>query len=118
MKIHPEVIVTPDCPTVVLREPIEVVNLDVTIPNILNQQGWGIGTYFNIQYISHDRTKLIAEGKFVVTESSEVMHTSNPDGFQPMTKPVTARKAQQIGDWFYAVAKEPQKKTTTKKAAA
>ena len=115
MKIHPEVIVTPDCPTVVLREPIEVIDLNVEIPKILGMQGWGIGTYFNIQFITHDRTKLIASGKFVVTTEAEVMHTSNADSYQPVTKPITTRKAMQIGDWFYT---GKQEKKTTKKAAA
>ena len=101
MLIHPEVIVTPDCPTVKFREPKEQVNLDIEIPKILNAQGWGLGTKFNVQFISHDRTKLIASGLFVVTEDTESLHTANPEGYQPMTKTISARKAAQIGDWFY-----------------
>ena len=101
MLIHPEIAVTPDCPTVKFREPKEKINLDVELPKILNAQGWGLGTYFNIQFISYNRDKLIAEGKFIVTEESESLHTANPEAYQPMTKTLAARKAMQIGEWFY-----------------
>ena len=101
MRIHPEVIVTPDCPTVMFREPREKVDLKVEIPKILASQGWGLGTYFDIQFINHDRTELLATGKFIVTKDSEALHTANPEGYQPITKTISARKAGQIGDWYY-----------------
>ena len=102
MLIHPEIVVTPDCPTVQFREPKEKINLDVELPKILNAQGWGLGTYFHVQFINHDKTALIQSGKFVVTEEAESLHTANRDGYQPMTKTISARKAKQIGDWFYS----------------
>ncbi|KKM81475.1 hypothetical protein LCGC14_1329480 [marine sediment metagenome] len=101
MLIHAEIVVTPDSPTVQFREPKEQVNLDIELPKILNAQGWGLGTYFHVQFINHDRTKLIASGDFLVTENTESLHTANPEGYQPMTKTISARKAAQIGDWFY-----------------
>ena len=106
MLVHAEIVVTPDCPTVKFREDKELVKLDVEIPKILNAQGWGLGTYFNIQFISHDRDNLIAAGKFLVTQEAESLHTANPDGYQPMTKTVSARKAMQVGDWFYPGGEE------------
>jgi len=101
MKIQPEVIVTPDRPTVVIREPISEVNLDIEIPKILNAQGWGLGTYFNIQFIKDDRTKLIASGKFIVAEETKAMHTANAESYSPNTREIITKKALQIGDWFY-----------------
>ncbi len=101
MLIHAEITVTPDCPTVKFREPMEKVDLDVELPKILNVQGWGLGTYFNIQFISHDRDKLIKAGKFLVTEETEYLHTANPEAYQPMTKTMSARKAMLLGEWFY-----------------
>ena len=100
MLIHPEVIVTPDCPTVKFREPREKIDLNVELPKILNAQGWGLGTYFHVQFINHDRSKLIVSGLFIVTEEAESLHTANPDAYQPMTKTISARKAKQIGEWF------------------
>ncbi len=101
MIIHPEIIVTPDCPTIKFREPMEKIDLDIEIPKILANQGWGLGTKFNIEFINHDRTKLIAAGNFIVSEDAESLQTANPDGYQPITKTVQARKAAQIGEWFY-----------------
>ena len=109
MLIHAEIVVTPDSPTVQFREPKEQVNLDIELPKILNAQGWGLGTYFHVQFINHDRTKLIASGDFLVTGDTESLHTANPDGYQPMTKTISARKAGQIGDWFYPNGLEPVK---------
>jgi len=100
MRIHPEVIVTPDCPTVMFREPREKVDLEVEIPKILASQGWGLGTYFNIQFVNHDRTKLVASGKFIVESDTESLHTANPEGYQPITKTISYRKAGQIGGWY------------------
>jgi len=101
MIIHPEIYTTPDTPTVKFREPMENINLDLEISKILNAQGWGLGTNFNVQFVDHEKTKLIASGQFVVTEENESLQTSNADGHQPMTKMVSARKAVQVGDWFY-----------------
>ena len=101
MLIHPEVIVVPDCPTVKFRQARELIDLDFELPKILSSQGWGLGTYFNVQFINHERTSMIASGLFVVTEENETLHTANPDAYQPITKAVSARKAKQIGEWFY-----------------
>jgi hypothetical protein len=96
MIVKPEVIVTPDSPTVMIREPRENVDLDTVLARILNTQGWGIGTYFNVQFISHDRTKLLACAKFVVTEETESLQTSDLNNYQTMTKAVARRKFAQL----------------------
>lgn len=101
MIIHPTIIVTPDSPTVQFRDPRELVDLDVEIPKILRTQGWDIGTYFDVQFISHDRSAVLMAGRFIVTQAREslVTSTANPDA--PMTKAISVRMAEQIGDWWH-----------------
>lgn len=118
MLIHPEIIPTPDSPTVKFREPKEKVNLDIEIPKILGSQGWGIGINFDIQFISHDRTQLLASGKFIVVSENESLQTANPDGYQPMTKTVLARQAKQIGEWNYFVDSTQEMKEATEDVLA
>ncbi len=101
MIIRPEISTTPDCPTVKFREAFENVDLDAEIPKLLVSQGWGLGTVFSIQFISNDRTKLIKVARFIVTSEDESLRTSNPDGYQPMTKSVYTREAKQIDEWFW-----------------
>ena len=123
--IHPEVLVTPDRPVVCFREPKESVNLSVELPKVLHAQGWGIGTYFNVQFISHDRAALLASAEFLVTDVRESIHTSEANPYQPMTKMVFARKYEQIGEWWEAkvddkaqkVEEKPQTQAPAKKAA-
>lgn len=110
MIIHPEVIVTPDCPTVRIREAREVVDLDVEIPRIIHYQGWDIGTYFHVQFISHDRDVLLSVGRFVVTEVKEQLHVSDANPYQPTTKTVFGRKYEQLGDWWFSEAGKVEKK--------
>ena len=98
MVIHPEIIVVPDCPTVKFREPREKVDLDKELPKILHAQGWGSGTYFHIQFFTHDRNKLICEATYVVSEEAEGIHTSD-NQYNPNTRTIYSRKAQIIGEW-------------------
>jgi len=100
MVIHPEVIVTPDCPTVKFRQPREQVDLGKELQKILHHQGWGCGTIFNVQFINHDRTKLLACARFVVTEEIEATNISEVSQYQTMTKTVITRQAEQIEDWW------------------
>lgn len=99
MVIHSEVLVTPDFPTIKFRQPREQVNLSAELPRVLNAQGWGCGTYFNVQFLSHDKTKLLASALFVVSEESESVHTSD-NQYNPVTKTVFSRKCEQISDWW------------------
>lgn len=105
MVVHPEVIVTPDCPTVKFRQPREQVKLEVELPKILQAQGWGCGTYFHVQFISHDKTELLASGRFVVVGEKESVETTD-DPYRPVTKTVYSRKFAQIGDWWSAAVVE------------
>ncbi len=100
MVIHPEVVVTPDLPTIKFREPRDQVDLDVELPRILHAQGWGCGTYFHVQFLSYDRTKLLASANFVVSEEVEKLYTSEANPYQPITKTVFSRKAEIIGNWW------------------
>lgn len=102
MFIHPEIIVTPDSPVIRLHQPRELVNLDVELPRIMHAQGWGVGTYFHVQFLSHDKTKLISSAPFVVTEEIEQVVTSEANPYQPMTKTLYTRKAERIGEWWNA----------------
>ena len=104
MVIFPEIIVTPDMPTVKFYQPREMVKLDQELPRILASQGWGCGTYFNVQFLNHEKTKLLACARFVVSEESESVRTSSADPYQPVTKTVFSRKADQIGDWWTPVS--------------
>ena len=99
MVIHPEIIVTPDQPTIKFREPREKVDLDLEIPKVLHAQGWGIGTYFNVQFINHDRTELLAAALFLVNAEAESIHTSD-NIYSPMTRAVHARGFVQVGGWW------------------
>lgn len=117
MLIHPEVIVTPDCPTVKFRQPRENIELDKELTRILHTQGWGCGTFFNVQFINHDRTKLLACARFVVCEEVENFSVSDVNQYQTMAKTTVSRRADQIGDWWIAqdpdmnikLKSEPQK---------
>lgn len=100
MIIHPEVIVTPDCPTIRFRDAEGKIDLEKELSRILIAQGWGIGTYFNVQFINHDRTKLLKTGLFVVTEDTESLQTNDANPSQPMTKMVNIRKSERIGQWW------------------
>ena len=100
MVIQPEVFVTPDRPVVRFREPREKVDLGNELPKVIHAQGWGIGTYFNVQFIDHDRTTLIASAEFLVTEVREGLHTSESNPYQPVTKTVFMRKYEQVSRWW------------------
>src|SRR3990172_4674588 len=104
MIIAPEVIVTPDHPTIRFREPREKVDLDIELPRILHAQGWGCGNYFNVQFLSHDKTRLLSSALYVVYQVSETIHTSETNPYQPITKMVFSRKASLIGEWWIAPA--------------
>ena len=100
MIIHPEILVAPDLPTIKFRQPRDQINLDVELPRILHSQGWGCGTYFHVQFLSHDKNKLLASALYAVTEEKETLHTSDANPYQPMTKTIFTRKAERIGDWW------------------
>ena len=101
MLIYPEITVTPDTPTIKFRLPREQVDLDKELPRILHAQGWALGTYFNVQFITHERDKVLSAALYVVSEESEEKVTSdNP--YAPMTKTVFNLKAAQVGPGWVA----------------
>ena len=102
MVIYPEIQVTPDSPTIKFSQPRDQVDLSKELPRILHAQGWGCGTYFNVQFLNHEKTKLLACARFVVTEEVETLQTSD-NQYQPMTKTVFSRRAEQISDWWPSV---------------
>lgn len=99
MIIHPEITVTPDLPTIKFKEPREQVDLDVELPKILHTQGWGCGTYFHVQFLNHEKTKLLGSATFVVSEETESIVTSD-NQYNPVTKTIFSRKAEMIGRWW------------------
>ena len=105
MVIHPEVIVTPDCPTIKFRQPKDQIDLDRELPRILQTQGWGCGTYFHVQLFNHDKTKLLASALYVVTEEVETLSVSE-DQYRPVTRTVFNRKASLVGGWWEHLEKE------------
>lgn len=100
MVIHPEVIVTPDQPTVKFREPKEQVDLEKEIGKVLYAQGWACGTIFNVQFVDHSKKKLLAYAPYIVTEEVENVHINESNPYQPITKVICTRKAQRIGMWW------------------
>lgn len=106
MVIYPDITVTPDCPTIKFHQPHEQVDLDKELPRILHAQGWGVGTYFHVQFMNHEKTKLLSCGRFVVTEELETIQTNDANPYQPMTKTVFSRRAEQIGEWWPQQDKE------------
>lgn len=102
MNIAPQIIATPDCPTVIIREPQEVVEkagFDAVMQRILARQGWGLGTHFSVHFIDHDREKLLALGQFVVIEDRERLNTYEPVPDQPVTRVDHIRRYAQLGPW-------------------
>lgn len=100
MITQPFIYSTPDCPTVQFRDAPEMVDLDKEIPKILHGQGWGCGTIFHVQFVSHNRDKLVKMAKFIVTEDTETLSTNEDNVYQPLTRTVNLRKAEMIGDWW------------------
>ncbi len=99
MVIAPEILVTPDRPVVRFREPREKLDLDKELKRVLQTQGWGVGTYFNVQFISHDRTELLSQGEFIVIKDAESLQTNNDDQYSPKTQTAHIRVAEQIGEF-------------------
>ena len=100
MIISPQIIATPDCPTVIIREPQEAIeNLDLVLQRVLYRQGWGLGTHFNVHFVDHDRHRLLALGQFVVIEDREEIRTVETVPDQPMTKVEHIRRYAQLESW-------------------
>lgn len=102
MLIYPDIQATPDCPTIKFNQPRDQIDLHKELPRILHAQGWGCGTLFNIMFLNHEKTKLLACGRFVVSEEIESLQTNDANPYQPMTRTVFSRSAAQIGDWWPA----------------
>ena len=100
MLIYPDIQATPDSPTIKFYQPREQIDLNKELPRILHTQGWGCGTFFNVLFLNHEKTKLLSCGRFVVTEEIETLHTNDANPYQPMTKTVFTRAAVQIGEWW------------------
>lgn len=114
MVIYPEVIVTPDTPTIKFHQPREKMDVDKEIERVLHNQGWSCGTFFNVQFVNHEKTKLLACARFVVSEESEQLQRSDANPYQPMSKTVFNRRAAQIGEWWVDKAPVETKKPETK----
>ena len=100
MLIYPDIQATPDSPTIKFYQPRDQIDLNKELPRILHTQGWGCGTYFNVQFLNHEKTKLLSCGRFVVSEEVETLQTNDANPYQPMTRTVFSRRAEQIGEWW------------------
>ena len=104
MIIKPDIVVTPDRPRVTFREPRDKVEFEREIQRVLWRQGWSLGTYFDVHFVDHDRTRILAVGHFVVAGEREELRTAEPDPDRPITKSVKVYAVQQIGGWLDLVA--------------
>ena len=102
MVIYPDIQSTPDSPTIKFNQPRDQIDLEKELPRILHAQGRGCATLFKIMFLNHEKTKLLACGRFVVSEEIETIQTNDANPYQPMTKTVFSRHAEQIGDWWPA----------------
>lgn len=101
MRLNPEIIITPDNPIVQLRECRDSIEDEMLeVAKIANNQGWGIGVKFSVQYISHDRDRLFAEATFIVTRNVENLITTNPESRTPNTKSVNTLGVEIITPWY------------------
>jgi len=121
LKINPEVFTTPDRPIIRIREFRGHVDLDDLISKLIHAQGWGSGTYFSVQFMNHERSKIFASGEFMVTMADEALVTSNPDSRNPNTKMVSHLKSEMVGEWFvtsFIDERDPARKQDVKKLDA
>lgn len=97
MIIHPEVFVTPDCPTIRFRESHENIDLDKELPKILHTQGWGCGTYFHVQFMNHEKTQLLSSCLYVVDSDKEELQINESNPYSPSTRTVHKCTASPAG---------------------
>jgi len=104
MIVKPEIVVTPDHPQIYIREPMENVDLSTLLPRVLDAQGWGVGTTFDVLFVSHDRSTLLNRGQFIVAECMSGLQTSEVSTYQTVTKETFRRRIEMIGDWLVPVS--------------
>jgi hypothetical protein len=78
--------------------------LEKEISKVINYQRWSCGTYFNVQCVNHNRSKLLQTSLWVVCEETEDVRVNEDNPYSPVSHIVSARKAAQIGDWWYSGA--------------
>jgi len=107
--IQPEVVITPDQPTVRIREAEEKTDLKKILPQILQAQGWGVGTYFNVQFLNHERNKLLKDARFVVTADVQELKTTD-NAYTPNTRMIVAYQFEQVSEWrsYHESKKTPE----------
>lgn len=97
MIIVPKVFVTPDRPIVRFKQPKDHFDIDKEIHRVLNAQGWGLGTYFSVQFVNHDETELISQAEYVVSKDTEDFQTKNDNQYNPSSKTVHVREFIPVG---------------------
>jgi hypothetical protein len=102
MIIHPEVITTPDHPTIKFREKPDQVDLDREIWRVVNSQRWSAGTYFHVQFCNHEKTKVLSSAMFIVSEASEKLITNDDNPYAPMSKTAFHYTAHRVSKWWKA----------------
>ena len=99
MIVKPQIITTPDNPTVMFREAAEAFDLEDEVLKVVHRQGWGLGTRFSVHLINHEATELLKTATYVVTGEVEDYQTRDVDGYQSMSKTIYRRKCALLGDW-------------------
>ena len=108
MIVKPQIIATPDCPTVMFRESAEAFDVEEEVRKALHRQGWGIGTRFNVHLVNHEATELLATASYIVTGEIEDYQTRDVDGYTSMSKTVYRRKCARLGEWTeFLLAEKP-----------
>ena len=99
MIVHPLIYVTPDRPTIQIREPQGTTDLDPVLNRVLVAQGWGTGTYFDVQFVDHEAKNVLSHAAFIVKGVAEVLRTNESNPVQPITGVVAVRKFRQVTRW-------------------
>lgn len=100
MIIQPKILsVTPDEPTVQFKQSKDQIDLDKELLRLVNNQGWGCGTYFHVQFTNHEYTELKSAAKYVVTQKIENVYTNEANPYQPVTRNISNYKIERVEKW-------------------
>lgn len=103
MVIHPDVDNTRVYTYVQFHQPQDQVDLEKEFELIFKHNRIaGVGSLFTVQFLSDDRTTVLSTGQFIVAYQKEKRITSDADPYQPVSRDVFIRKAEQIGEWWYS----------------
>lgn len=96
--IKPTVNPTYDNPVVQLRcEPDnDEIDVDELLQQVMQRNEFGLGTSFDLQFISMDSTRLLAVRRYIVSKVEEEIVTNSMSHFQTMSKTVFHRECEPL----------------------